>query len=109
MNNKATVKIKQQWLVSKITNGDINFLHDYFKKLKLSYKNKPHSNLIFITDHLMGVVDCLSIPFNQTDIEKLGITWGWITDMEKEKFYGNYWNMVANTILQLFNKNKLAL
>ena len=43
------------------------------------------------------------------DIEKLGITWGWVTTNEKEKFYSNYWNMVANTILQLFNKHKLGL
>ena len=60
-----------------------------------------------MTDWLQGLPSCLSIEFSNYEILELAKKWGSLpeepTENEKDRIIENYWNLMANKTLQLFD------
>lgn len=125
-----TLKQRQQWLMDSIyvtsyndvtcTEIDITetlsdakklqFIADCIYVERFKYQ-KPTNIADAIANHLQGLPSWLNIPFSNWDILELANSWGYdiSNDTKADKFLSNYWNCVANLILQLFNKHKITL
>jgi len=60
-----------------------------------------------MTNWLQGLPSCLHIEFSNYQILQLAKSWGSLpekaTENEEDRILDNYWNLVANKILQLFD------
>lgn len=60
-----------------------------------------------MTNWLQGLPSCLHIEFSNYQILQLAKSWGSLpekaTENEEDRILNNYWNLIANKILQLFD------
>lgn len=126
-------KEKKQWLLDCIyvttyndLDGEKNITDNCSNKEKLQYvaeRLKSEAFYIFniqrfkgnnqaiISDHLMGLPSWINIPYSNFDILQLAKKWGYdvTTEKKEDNFLAHYWGAVASLILQLFNKEGIAL
>lgn len=60
-----------------------------------------------LANYLQGLPSWNSFPFTNYDILNLKKEWGYKTD--DNKFLSNYWNALANLVIQYFKKQKIYL
>lgn len=65
-----------------------------------------------LTEWLQGLPSVLTLPFYNVEILEIAKKWGSLkmnaTEKQEDKILLNYWNYMANQLLQLFNKKKLS-
>lgn len=90
------------------TVGDrVRFLHDTFKS-EYQWEIDRIGELEALKEWLQGLPSCLNIEFTYYEILKLAVKWGSIpenaTEKQENKILDNWYNFIANKIMQLFRK-----
>jgi len=102
ITENATNKQKLQFIAN-------NFKREafYTNNLKRFGNNKQ----LVISDHLQGLPSYLNIEFSNYNILQLSKKWGFNLDTEKkeDKFIENYWNRIAQNIIELFRKYDISI
>lgn len=102
ISNDATLKEKLQ------------FIADCFKREAFypsNIKRFRHNKADIIADHLQGLPSYLNIDYNYYNVLKVGRSWGVKLDSEKleDNFTSNWWNMISDELINLFNKYEVKL
>lgn len=121
---KITPTEKREWLLSCVdltgydetftTDKDrLQFIANEIKSICFCDNNLKRFNnnkTAIIADHLQGLPSYLDIPFSNFDIINLGRLWGYdLSGKKEDKFIENYWNAIANLLLQTFKKYGVEL
>lgn len=102
ISNLLTTKGKLQFIASAFTSEAI-----YEYNLKKFHNNKTN----ILADHLQGLPSWLDIHFENYEIIKQGKEWGLDLSTEKKEdaFCENWWNLIANKVMQLMDKHDVAI
>lgn len=92
----------------------LQFIADNFKS-EAFYTNNlrrfKNNKQLIIAEHLQGLPSYLNIEFSNYNILQLAKKWGFILDTEKKEyqFLENYWDRIAQNIMELFRKYDISI
>lgn len=98
---------KLEWLKDNIILEEYT-LEDIISEIKrVAFCNKKANKTDALAKYLQGLPSWNSFPYYDDDILQLKKEWGYKTD--NYKFLANYWNALANLVMQYFKKQKIYL
>ena len=98
---------KLEWLKDNIILEEYT-LEDIISEIKTdAFCNKKANKTDALAEYLKGLPSWNSFPYYDDDILQLKKEWGYKTD--DDKFLANYWNALANLVMQYFKKQKIYL
>ncbi len=89
----------------------VQFLKKCFES-EYGYEAKRVGQVKAMINWLQGLPSCINIEFANYKILQLAKSWGSLpekaTENEEDRILNNYWNLMANKILQLFKLKESA-
>ena len=98
---------KLNWLQDNISFEDYTLEEIVNEIRRVAFYNPAANKTDALAEYLKGLPGWNSFPFYNCDILQLKKEWGYKTD--DDKFLANYWNALANLVIQYFKKQKIYL
>ena len=116
-------KIKENYVLSCIdsdgygvvTDTDLKKLEFLAKTFKEEFcyiqnlQRYDYNYIVILKEWIMGLPSSFNVDFNYCDIIKLGNKWDYnlITEKKENDFINNWFNMISNITIQLFNRHNI--
>ena len=98
---------KLKWIEDNIILEDYTIEQIVNEIRRVAFYNPLQNKTDALAEYLKGLPSWNSFPFYNCDILQLKKDWGYKTD--NYKFLANYWNALANLVMQYFKTQKIYL